>query len=150
MSSQHLTFSIDKLAISSAGASLTNSIEPWNPVLSKHLQVTTNTDSYSEFLFPFYQQEVPGGTFGHQFFFQPKQSLTETAAIHSLKARILSHFILNSLPDRALPELIDTLKTMIEFYREPIEPKSLPPQRKSMPIKTGKVYVRPEFHIVED
>jgi hypothetical protein len=93
---------------------------------------------------------VPGGIFAHQLTTFPQQNLSHVEQ-HSLRTRFISHLIIDWLPDRALSELIETLKEMILFYSAPAsQTPSLQQPAKEVRAKVGERRVRPVFQITED
>jgi hypothetical protein len=93
--------------------------------------------------------DVPGGNFTHQILFIPEHGLTG-AALQSIQNRFLSHCLVDLLPERSLPELVETLRGIAEFYAAPATQPSLLPPRREVRAKAGERYTRPDFHIVED
>lgn len=80
--------------------------------------------------------------------------LQETAARPEysllLLSRLLCHYLINRIPDKAIPELIESVGRIYRFYSA--APRTLPP---SLPIPkiTGKIerlYKRPDFHVDEE
>lgn len=98
----------------------------------------------------FSQQPVPGGFFAHQLTIFSQQNLSQVEQ-HSLHTRFISHLIIDRLPDRALSELIETLKEMIRFYSVPAsQTPSLKQPAREVRAKLGERRVRPVFQITED
>ncbi len=63
----------------------------------------------------------------------------ETDDPHILIARAVCHAYVAQLPDVALPELAESLKSMSEFYRTPQRPIALPAPRRVLSAKvTGR------------
>lgn len=72
--------------------------------------------------------------------------VTSTAPV---SARLLSHLILDGLPDEALPEVLEFLGNAWVFYQPgptPIEP----PQTPALKGKVTKRYERPAYSLVEE
>ncbi len=66
-----------------------------------------------------------------------------------LLQRLLCHALLHLLPDEGLPEAMQSLVDMNEFYRLPrFVPPPLP--QKSIPVRIGPGYVRPVFPVTEE
>jgi len=98
-----------------------------------------------------WQQEVPGGLFVHQCSRLAHLSASEAAHnLPNLQYRCFSHAVIDLLPDRALAELVQTLKALIEFYSAPERLATLPPSPQEARAKVGETYVRPSFQITED
>jgi|SRR5712691_266863 len=68
-----------------------------------------------------------------------------TPNAHVVLARGICHLVVDRLPDAALPELLESLKTMFEFYGAPHQPDvSLPSPRRVLSAKvTGRRETRP-------
>jgi hypothetical protein len=116
--------------------------DPFSPI-----QGTTGTDPVQSLIN--WSQTVNGGLFTHHLSWVPQQTPSE-AALRALYPRIVSHVMINVLPDQALPELVDTLKAMIEFYNLPAHHAPAPPRLEERRAIAGEVYTRPEFYVAED
>src|SRR5262249_6011867 len=66
-------------------------------------------------------------------------------------ARGLCHWAVDRLPDRALSELLETLKTMFEFYAPPPRRRpALPPTRRVLSAKPAGRQVRRPLSFVDE
>lgn len=92
-----------------------------------------------------WQFRVPGGLFTHHC----QYAFSDETTLPFLKARCASHAMVDVLPDRAITELIETLREMVSFYNNlPSSCLSLP--SKEVQAKAGETYQRPSFQIVEE
>lgn len=122
----------------------------WNPIPSNSRMLTTNTGESFELLLS-WEYGVPGGLFTHQCSQYAGLNDAEVGqTLPLLKARCISHAMVDVLPDRAIKELVETLKEMLSFYNTEPFPISnaLPP--KEIQAKVGETYLRPSFQIAEE
>jgi len=64
--------------------------------------------------------------------------------------RMICHILLDRLPDKALSELLESLRSIYEFYQEPQRLPPAPPASVSFPARFGGAYVRPTSAIAEE
>jgi hypothetical protein len=64
--------------------------------------------------------------------------------------RDLCHQILDRIPDRGLPELLESLERIREFYDTTAAPVEQPVTIRQTTARLGKRYDRPSFHIEEE
>lgn len=116
-----------------AGASLHDSTKPWGLLVTPS-QVTWEDETRS------------GRTFHSISYPDATNPAIQAVAL----VRMISHILVDRLPDRALPEILESLRSIYEFYQEP---QLLPPAPQvlvSFPARFGGTYVRPTFAIAEE
>lgn len=66
-------------------------------------------------------------------------------------ARAVCHVFVERMPERALPELAESMVRIFEFYREPpnVQP-ALPSPGRALRGKAGRTYQRPPFDLPEE
>lgn len=64
--------------------------------------------------------------------------------------RLLCHALLQRLPDEALPEAVESLTGMYEFYARPRLPLPELPARPSVSARITGSYVAPVYPVTED
>ncbi len=65
--------------------------------------------------------------------------------------RAVCHVFVERLPERALPELAESMARIFEFYREaPKSEPSLPSPPRQLRAKVGRKYERPSFDLPEE
>lgn len=146
MPSKNLTTLINSPKDYSAGVLQNDFTWQWHPTPSKTFVLTTGTEKVDRF-----------------------------SNILNAIVRAYCHYVVNELPERALPELLETLEAMVDFYpsenqdraelgaslgklklmTESYRPylsaqKILPPVEQGVRVKVGLPQVRPEFHAVEE
>jgi hypothetical protein len=75
-----------------------------------------------------------------------RQDLTSTTLIET---RLFGHFLLDAIPDEAIPEVFEALGRILEFHR----PTPLLPPPPAVRILKGKIvkrYVRPAYSLSEE
>jgi hypothetical protein len=75
---------------------------------------------------------------------------SEPEPSESFQMLVICHLLLSQIPEQGLPEALESLFEMRQFYRH--RPAQLPAAAEpaSIPAALGKAYVRPEFHVSED
>lgn len=68
----------------------------------------------------------------------------------SVVFRILCHYLVDAVPDNGVPEMLDSVVSLFEYYRVPSQTVVVGPERKQLPASLGKVYQSPTFHIPEE
>jgi hypothetical protein len=64
--------------------------------------------------------------------------------------RLSCFYVLANLPDEALQEAAESLKSMWEYYRVPFVPIPSLPSMTCQVVELGETTVRPTFHVSED
>jgi hypothetical protein len=109
---------------------------------------TTGTEETPQFLLR-WEQATPTARFSHSFSVIPENADNEEEQ-RNIFLRILCHYAINSLPDKSLLELVESLKAMIEFYRPlPSKPLLVTTTREAR-AKIGQRITRPVFQIGEE
>lgn len=68
-----------------------------------------------------------------------------------LKGRLASHILLTQLPDEGIPEALESLGQMWQFYRMPVSTvPALPQARKSVPARVSGTHVAPVVPVSEE
>jgi len=76
--------------------------------------------------------------------FNPPGTSPDTQDTRVMIARGICHAVVDRLPDAALPELFESLKSLLEFYGTPQRPVPLPAPRRVLSAKvTGRQERRP-------
>lgn len=122
-----------------------DSIKPWNLTLSKPRLET----KAGEFLLTVgWKVQSPLGDLHHLFAykFASPASATTTSALYN---RLFAYLVLDQLPDRVLPEVLEQLGNLWMFYQLP-HPESQPPQPKRLRAKMGRRYERPTYSMTEE
>jgi len=88
------------------------------------------------------------GGMAHQITFTPQGTTGHVYDLSELRARMLAHFIIDLLPQTAMSELVDSLKSSLEFYRQPEAIGALPGRT----TRIAKIVrrTRPEIELTED
>ena len=130
MSSSDLKISIERLGASFTGASRTDSTTRWVLDLSKGSTIAYGDLTSAQHNLRVFVSREPLET-------SPNMRNTQV-----ILARGICHLIVDRLPDAALPELMESLKTMFEFYNLSREQAvALPAPRRAV---SGKVTGRQE------
>ncbi len=86
-------------------------------------------------------------TTGLLFSFTAERHVDKQEAIQ----RILCHYIIELIPKQGIPELVDTLRNIYEFY-SPVDERTIeylaPP--KQVKARLGTTTLRPDFSVVYD
>lgn len=81
----------------------------------------------------------------------PRATSAGTQSTEALIARGICHLVVDRLPDRALPELLEALKVMFEFYGAPGQQAvALPPPRRVLSAKIAGRQERPPLSFIEE
>jgi hypothetical protein len=67
-----------------------------------------------------------------------------------LLSRLLCHALVQMLPEAGLPEAVESLSDMVQFYQNPPPAYRLLPHGPSVPIQIGPPVVRPVFPVTEE
>jgi hypothetical protein len=84
----------------------------------------------------------------HRITFTPQGTTGHVYDFSELKTRMLAHLIVDLLPQAAMHELVDSLKSSLEFYQQPESVAALPGRT----TRTAKIVrrTRPEIELTED
>jgi hypothetical protein len=111
---------------------------------------TTGTVETPEFALR-WEQATPTARFSHSFSVTPTDNLYDNEEeSRNTILRILCHYAINSLPDKSLLELVESLKTMIEFYRPISVQQPLIASNCEVRARVGQKITRPVFQIGEE
>jgi hypothetical protein len=82
--------------------------------------------------------------------FRTPETALEPENNEAMRWRFVCHYLVDLLPDDALPELCDRIKDIFEFYT-PVNP-SVPslPSTQRVRARIGEAYERPAFHVAEE
>ena len=93
-----------------------------------------------------WSDDRPGVTFKHTISLQDQTEVSESTIL-----RAYCHLFLGYLPDRGLSELMDSMKSIIDFYAvEESEAPIFLPTTTTLNATLGETSERPEFEIVEE
>src|SRR2546425_4843301 len=131
MQSSDLKTSIERLGASFAGVSRSDSTTLWG------------LDPFSAGSGAFAYGDVTGAGHSVRVFVRidPMATSPNTQNAQVAVARGICHLVVDRLPDTALSELLESLKTMFEFYGAPRQSVALPPARR---VVSAKVIGRQE------
>jgi hypothetical protein len=139
--------STGKEAISSGGASLTDSIKPWGP---PSFEPMGTAGSYPPFRF-FWGTPITGGQILHNLTVELRGSTEALELPPDVQHRIFCHLLLSWLPNAAIPEALTSLAEVWDFHvlKPPAQfaVTSSPPAVKG---RLGQSYERPPFTATED
>jgi hypothetical protein len=68
----------------------------------------------------------------------------------TIMVRLLCHALLQRLSDKGLPEAVESLADMVEFYQNPPRPYRVLPQGESVTGQWGETRVRPVYPVKEE
>ncbi len=141
MSSRGSTTSIERPDDSFAGLSKTDSMQPWDLVQSELGGLWT----YADFLDDEREVKVFIGM-------TPLQGTSEEpCAPEVILSRALCHVFVERMPERALPELVESMVRTFDFYREAAGTLALPAsQPQQTRAKVGRQYQRPPFDMPKE
>lgn len=144
-----LTYSTSKPGGSSAGVSATDFT---TQCTRSQFNVFDQTYGIESSPFLVWYHETPDALFTHTVSLRPylEKTADEPDMPEFVLARIICHRLLDFIPDRALPELCESMKNIFEFYVPPTSRQSSLQSKTRMRARLGKGYVRPEFHIAEE
>jgi len=73
----------------------------------------------------------------------------ETEDYFTRRVRFACHMLLDRIPAQGLPELVDSLRGIYDFYSEPAAPSVplLASPTEPVKVKIGRTYERPEFDL---
>ena len=74
----------------------------------------------------------------------------QTALPLSFQIRVVCHMLLDQMPEASLREVLESLATIYEFHRIPLPRPVLPSPPVRVPVKIGRTYESPAFHVVEE
>ena len=123
----------DNRVVYSAGAYKHGSTKPWG------LLVTPSEVSWED--------ETNSGRIFHSI---KRSDATNPAIPITGLVRIACHILVDRLPDTALIGLVESLRSIYEFYREPLRLPSPPSAAVTFAAKFGGSYVRPTIAIEEE
>jgi len=147
MPSQSLIPLTDKPGDFSAGASATDSTTPWN--LGPYLEAVREEDGKVVLSFA---REFPEGFVLHTVSLNSQQTGGEMMPVLPLAGwqRILSHVLVNQIPDEGLGEVCENLRNAWDFYRLRPSPPPLPAVVHAQPAQLAGAYERPVFQASEE
>jgi hypothetical protein len=142
MQLEHSTDLTDSLDDSFDGASLTNSTELWAPPQSDEpIGYLGETLAF--------EQETPIGFYAHSFTWKRNPTRTGEEA-QAAGVRFLCHILISRAVDEALPELVETIATVAEFYELRIHDEKFVDRRvDAVPVTLLAGPTRPDFSIEE-
>jgi len=122
---------------------------PWSPrALPPDVEIAEGTVWRFPWLIA-WEQETPVARVSHRLTYKAT-ALTDVQATENIQMRFLSHVLVDILPDRAVPELLDAVANLYEYYLPVHVPRLLPePSVKRTKVKFGRRYDRPTFPISE-
>lgn len=92
-------------------------------------------------------RELPRARFSHRVGFDPTEMTASPLDLCATVARFVCHVLVDELPDRALPELFESLQGMQEFYLEGPNQPALLPVIRTLHAELGDVRERPRFQL---
>jgi hypothetical protein len=96
-----------------------------------------------------WEHETPVARISHRFTYKPGV-LVDVTGSHNLELRLLSYVLIDALPDKALPELLEAVGFLWEHHLPlPAGPTLPEPSVKRTSVKLGRRYDRPTFPISE-
>jgi hypothetical protein len=108
----------------------------------------TSSDPYSVSWF----RELAGGKLSHQIGFAPLDSQLSPEHVQSLVLRMACYFLIDRVPDRALPELCENVAEVYDYHS--LTPPNLPPaftaRVQTAPALPGLTLTRPEFELSDE
>jgi len=119
------------------GAFQTGSMRPWSPLLSANeplFQVTLHHSTHD-------------GRIRNSIEYS---GAADPATRAKALIRILCHVLVDRLPEAAIFELLESLRSIFEFYQEPPHLPALPAHPTTFTAKFSGTYVRPTFEISEE
>lgn len=123
-------------------------MKPWDPISS------TSGPAETDLHFVIgWTQQVSTGNISHFISFEGNETTGKESDFSNLKARLLCHFLLNAMPDEALPELSESLIGMFDFYKRRDIGLGKTRQllaRFEIPASMGESTERPVFQIDEE
>jgi|GEM_PF-3760682 len=108
---------------------------------------TENVSKADEPLQLFWQQDLSGGNISHLFRFA--ETARESEDIESLKLRIACHYLLDLVSDKGLPELLESIREVLDFY-EGVQSEFSQPVVRTRKCGIGQKYERPVFNIEQE
>ena len=145
MPSKHLITLISSPNDYSDGASPSDFTKQWSQAPFK----TTGTVETPEFVLH-WERATPTTLFSHSFAVISNENADNEDERRNTLLRIFCHYAIDSLPDRSLFELGESLRSMIDFYRPVSVPQSLTGMSHEVKAKVGQKFTRPVFQIGEE
>lgn len=93
----------------------------------------------------------PGYEWSHSVMFKQLDEGTNYQCVSpKIIHRLLCHFLIDRIPDEGLPELVESVGGIYEFYQLPAPTPALLPQHRSVSGEISRSYERPPFQIEEE
>lgn len=81
----------------------------------------------------------------------PNETSEEVSSPAASFARYVCHLLIDRLPNRAIPELCESMGRIYEFYRDiPEQRPALPLSRRTRTVRIAQRRERPPFHVEEE
>jgi len=96
-----------------------------------------------------YHELSGGGQIAHRLVYKPE---TEAAPHYpaDLFLRLLCHYLVDSVPEKAIPELVDSVLTIFDHYAVPRRSLVFSSESQHVPAVMGRVFESPSFHAEAD
>ena len=122
---------------------------PWDLMPLRH----GRTEPESRILKLGWGHAFPLGELTHSIFISANTTMAhyEDSDLLPLQMRIMSHYLVDHLPDESLPELLESVQEMIHFYVEGAAQENLLESKPvTLAATISRTYARPESPAVED